>query len=117
MRAALSIATATFFVLRGIGPGSPAARQFPESPHAGWFKSLRDPIYQLPCCDQSDCKLVDFRIIAEHYEVLIDDEWRYIPQRVIISNAMNPMGQAVACYFYDADVGLTISCFVPGPGA
>src|ERR1700759_2456023 len=38
---------------------------------AQWFRSLRHPGRTYPCCDMSDCRRVEARIVNGHYQATI----------------------------------------------
>jgi hypothetical protein len=70
----------------------------PNSEMAKWFKSLRNN-QGVPCCDISDCRRVDARIVNGHYEALIDEQWATVPDETI-KTVENPIGQHIAYYRY-----------------
>jgi hypothetical protein len=70
---------------------------------------------KIRCCGIADCRVTDFREIAGHYEVLIDERFPgvVVPSRqpvapwAILQYRDNPTGGAVACWqFYE------VLCFV-----
>jgi hypothetical protein len=84
-------------------PGSAAADDL--APFADWLKGLRSPKTLVRCCDLSDCRLVQYRIWAGHYEAYIGsdawdgapDAWLVVPEGVVIPPAKRgPI--AVACW-------------------
>ena len=86
----------------------------PNSEIGKWFKSLKSN-KGLPCCDVSDCRRVEARLVNGYYEALIDEQWARVPDEVI-TNVGNPIGQYVACYsYYEAtrDPPPHFYCFVP----
>ncbi len=78
---------------------------------APWFNSLRQPWTNALCCSQADCRPVNSRLNGEHYEALIEGEWRQVPDHLILNRSDNPTGRAVACW--TKQVG--ILCFVRAP--
>ena len=82
-----------------------------------WIRSLTDPEGGAPCCDESDCRLVDFRANGTGYEVLIAERWLKVPRWVLLPPRPNPSGRAVACYVFDKTGldGVRFFCFLPGP--
>src|SRR5260221_324747 len=59
------------------------------------------------CCNVSDCKKTDDRLVGDHYEAWIDERypgvtearWEVVPATAILQNVRNPMGSAVACFY------------------
>ena len=82
----------------------------PDSDTAKWYHSLRSPAGGL-CCDLSDCRPVDARIVGDHWEAWADNKWYPIPDDKIVHASANPTGEAVLCHY-----SATIYCFVPGGG-
>src|SRR5262249_51115096 len=86
----------------------------PNSEIGKWFKSLKSN-KGLPCCDVSDCRRVQARLVNGYYEALIDEQWARVPDDKI-TNIENPIGQYIACYtYYEAsrDSPPLFYCFVP----
>jgi hypothetical protein len=83
----------------------------PNSEIAKWFKSLKND-HGLRCCDISDCRQVEARLINGHYEALIDNRWSRIPDETI-NHMENPTGQNIACYSRYDDFSPHFYCFVP----
>jgi hypothetical protein len=54
---------------------------------------------------------VDSRLNGDHYEALIEGEWRSVPDHLILNRADNPTGRAVACWTKQSG----ILCFVRAP--
>ena len=96
----------------GAGPGVAKPPPNPDPTLAPWFQSLVDPETSLSCCEETDCRPVDHRLAADHYEVLIGGAWVAVPEGKIIRGMHNPTGRAVLCW----SPALGIMCFVPGPG-
>lgn len=78
---------------------------------APWFQSLRQPNTGISCCSIADCRRTDFRIQGNHYQALVDGEWKTVPQNAILDRSDNPTGRAVVCYTPYAG----IMCFIKGP--
>jgi len=92
----------------------PPAGADPNSEMANWFKSLKSNEGQ-PCCDVSDCRRVEARLVNGSYEAFIDDEWARVPDAVI-KRVENPTGQYIACYTagdYSTKFPPYFFCFVP----
>src|SRR5262249_15139974 len=57
------------------------------------------------CGDIADCRVTDYREIADHYEVLIDERfpdvllpsWQRVAPEAVLDHKDNPTGGAVAC--------------------
>ncbi|MFL5255649.1 MAG: hypothetical protein ACJ8AI_22680 [Rhodopila sp.] len=89
---------------------------------APWFRSLHQPRTNQSCCDRSDCRTVQYRIIDGHFQAFIGGEfarwqnppfaWVDVPEDSILHRHDNPTGEAVACWS-----GRTIICFIEGNGA
>ena len=78
---------------------------------APWFNSLRQPSTNALCCSMADCRRVESRLSGEHYEALIEGEWRPVPNHVILERNDNPTGHAIACW----TPGAGIMCFIRAP--
>jgi hypothetical protein len=80
-----------------------------------WFKGVRSPS-GMPCCDISDGHRTDYDVRQGSYWVPIDGEWVQIPDKAIVRNGGNPIGEAVVWYIrYRGEI--IISCFVPADAA
>ena len=89
---------------------------------APWFRSLRQPKTELSCCDRSDCRMVQYRIVDGHFQAFIGSEfarwqnppydWVDVPESSVLHRHDNPTGEGVACW-----AGSKIICFVEGTGA
>jgi hypothetical protein len=83
--------------------GRPPENADPE--YAPWFQSLRAKNGG-GCCSQSDCRAVEYRIAADHYEVLIgkqfgdevEPHWEAVPPESVLQKHDNPTGRAIACW-------------------
>jgi hypothetical protein len=76
-----------------------------------WFKSVIAP-NGVPCCDVSDGHHTDYDVRSGAYWVPIEGEWMEVPERAIIRDRGNPVGQAVVWYVRHRGA-IIISCFVP----
>jgi hypothetical protein len=76
--------------------------------YAPWFRSLKIPGTIISCCDLSDCRPVEYRESADHYQVLWHDRWLDVPPDRVLRRD-NPTGSAQACIVGDG----TVLCFVP----
>lgn len=85
------------------------------APHAEWVRGLRS-IYNVPCCDSSDCRPVEARATNNGWQVRwrpgqlegAPIEWTDVPEEAVLARE-NPVGVPVACWF-----GGRVACFVPG---
>jgi hypothetical protein len=80
---------------------------------APWYNSLRQPQSGISCCSVADCRSTDSRIQGDHYEVLIEGEWRSVPPEAVLERSDNPTGHAVVCYTPTRG----ILCFIKAPDA
>ena len=87
---------------------------------APWYQSLEQPGTGYPCCSISDCRTVQYRTVADHFEAFIDrrtfgedapDDWLPVPPEHVLHRRDNPTGEAVVCW-YNGE----IRCFVEGAG-
>ncbi len=87
---------------------------------APWFQSLAQPDTGYPCCSVADCRTVQYRAVADHFEAFIDrrsfggdapEAWVAVPPANVLHRRDNPTGEAVACWFNGE-----IRCFVEGAG-
>ena len=69
-----------------------------------WFKAVTAP-NGVPCCDISDGH-------RSAYWVPIEGQWMAVPERAVIRDRGNPIGQAVVWYVHHRG-NIIISCFVP----
>jgi hypothetical protein len=73
---------------------------------APWFQSLRDPSTGGGCCSQADCRPVEYRMVGDHYEVLIGNQygaeiqphWEAVEPDHVLEKTDNPTGRAIACW-------------------
>jgi hypothetical protein len=76
-----------------------------------WFRNVLAP-NGVPCCDISDGHRTEYDVRDGAYWVPIDGEWMLVPERAIIRNAGNPVGEAVDWYVHHRGAIIN-SCFVP----
>ena len=102
-------------VLPLLARAEPPAGSNPNSPEAGWYRSLAQPKTGYGCCSIADCRPVAFRADNGHYTAFIDrqkfpggdDAWHDVPDAVVIRDRPNPTGEAVACWY-----ARQVRCFV-----
>jgi hypothetical protein len=80
-----------------------------------WFKSVIAPT-GVPCCDISDGHRTDYDMREGAFWVPIEGTWMQVPERAVIRDAGNPVGEAIVWYVRHRGA-IVISCFVPGGGA
>lgn len=105
-------------VLLSVALGAGGARavdrgQFGDVPEdiRNWFKSAVSPS-GVPCCDVADGHRTTYEVRGGQYWVPIDGLWWPVPERSVIRDHGNPVGEAVVWYVYHGG-GVVISCFVP----
>ena len=76
-----------------------------------WFKGVRSPT-GIPCCDISDGHRTIYDVRGGGYWVPIDGVWWRVPEKAIVLNAGNPLGEAVVWYV-SLRGNIEIRCFVP----
>ena len=76
-----------------------------------WFKSVIAP-NGVPCCDVSDGHRTSYDVRAGAYWVPIEGQWMQVPERAVIRDQGNPIGEAVVWYVHHRG-SIIISCFVP----
>ena len=76
-----------------------------------WFKSVMAP-NGVPCCDISDGHRTTYDVRQGAYWVPIEGEWMVVPERAVIRDRGNPVGEAVVWYVHHRG-SIVISCFVP----
>lgn len=76
-----------------------------------WFKSAIAP-NGVPCCDVADGHRTEYDFHDGSYWVPIEGQWIAVPQRAVIKDHGNPIGEAVVWYVNHRG-GIIISCFVP----
>jgi hypothetical protein len=103
-----------------VAPASPALAvdrgQFDHVPPdiRAWFKRVIAP-NGVPCCDISDGHRTSYDVRGGAYWVPIEGEWMQVPDRAIIRDQGNPVGEAVVWYVHHRGA-VIISCFVPADG-
>jgi hypothetical protein len=80
-----------------------------------WFKSVKSQ-HGVPCCDIADGHRTDYDMRNNQYWVPINGNWMAVPPDAVLSDAGNPVGDAVVWYSIYGD-HVVIRCFVPGSGA
>lgn len=85
-----------------------------------FFKSLKQPGTEISCCDFTDCRPVQTRIVNGNEEIFVDkrqfkdgnDTWVVVPDDKRLSPRDNPTGENIACWsrFYG------VMCFLRGVG-
>jgi hypothetical protein len=76
-----------------------------------WFKGVTAP-NGVPCCDMADGHRTEYDFREGAYWVPIEGQWMPVPERAIIRDRGNPIGEAVVWYVHHGG-GIVISCFVP----
>jgi hypothetical protein len=76
-----------------------------------WFKGVVSPT-GVPCCDIADGHRTAYDFRAGAYWVPIDGLWWQVPERAVIRNQGNPVGEAVVWYV-SLRGSIVINCFVP----
>jgi hypothetical protein len=94
----------------------------PDANLAPWFRSLHMPNTEQSCCDRADCRTVQYRVVANHFQAFIGSEfarwqnppyaWVDVPEGSVLHRHDNPTGEGVACW-----AGMRIICFIEGTGA
>ena len=80
-----------------------------------WFKGVRSPA-GVPCCDISDGHRTEYDVRSGAYWVPINGLWWQVPEKAIVRNAGNPLGEAVVWYV-SLRGNIEIRCFVPADAA
>ena len=80
-----------------------------------WFKSVIAP-NGVPCCDISDGHRTRYDVRGGAYWVPIEVKWMQVPERAVIRDRGNPVGEAVVWYVHHRG-SIVISCFVPADAA
>jgi hypothetical protein len=76
-----------------------------------WFKSVRSPTGSF-CCDISDGHRTEYDVREGKYWVPIDGVWWLVPDKAVIKDTGNPLGEAVVWYV-SLRGAIEITCFVP----
>ena len=87
--------------------------QFEDVPEdiRAWFKGVRSPTGAF-CCDISDGHRTIYEVRAGGYWVPIEGVWWPVPEKAVVRNAGNPLGEAVVWYV-SVRGNIEIRCFVP----
>src|SRR4051794_10750275 len=87
--------------------------QFEDVPDdiRAWFKGVRSPTGAF-CCDISDGHRTIYEVRAGGYWVPIEGVWWPVPEKAVVRNAGNPLGEAVVWYV-SVRGNIEIRCFVP----
>jgi hypothetical protein len=99
-RRGLIAAAVALFVLLCISVAAQVAG--PEHPtghaiwHNGFYSKLKRNDGQGSCCNLLDCRPTQSRMVGDHYEVKVDDEWVPVPADKI-NNVVAPDGGAHVC--------------------
>jgi hypothetical protein len=107
----------TLLLAAGPAPARDDDGRFSDVPEhiRSWFKSVRSPA-GVPCCDVSDGHRTDYDVREGRYWVPIEGSWMPVPDRAVIRDAGNPVGEAVVWYVHHRGE-IIISCFVPADAA
>jgi len=76
-----------------------------------WFKSMIAPS-GVPCCDISDGHRTEYEFREGTYWVPIEGQRWAVPERAIVRDRGNPVGEAVVWYVHLRGA-IVINCFVP----
>ena len=79
---------------------------------APWFQSLQAPS-GMSCCALADGHILkdsEWRIVGDHYEILVAGKWIEVPADAVLNQVENPTGGAVA--FYPPSGAPPLYCFV-----
>jgi hypothetical protein len=87
--------------------------QFEDVPEdiRSWFKGVTSQ-NGVPCCDISDGHRTDYEVRAGAYWVPVNGTWWRVPDKAVIRDAGNPLGEAVVWYV-NFRGSIEIRCFVP----
>ena len=64
--------------------------------HQDFYSKLRRNGGKGSCCNMMDCRPTQSRMVGDHYEVKVDDEWVLVPVNTI-NNVVAPDGGAHVC--------------------
>jgi hypothetical protein len=104
------IVTAAGMALGASGLAAQPDGADPNSPLGSWYRSLRSPD-GVSCCSIADCRPIDARLVAEHWEILVPEfGWQVVPADRVLKRE-NPDGRPIACRSYGR-----VLCFVPPAG-
>ena len=98
-------------LLTGLPVGSYAAPPDNADPALhSWFEQLKQPESGVSCCSIADCRPVEFRLVIDGYEALLDTRWVRVPNDKVLRGISNPTGHAILCRPPSSEA---ILCFVP----
>lgn len=81
---------------------------------APWFRSLRNPVTDISCCDTADGHILadhEWRIQGNKYQIRVNGEWQDVPPEAVLDHIGNPTGGAVAFYLPNISTP-RIYCFI-----
>jgi hypothetical protein len=90
------LAPGSFLVLAASAAAAPPQNADPAL--APWFRSLLQPGTAMSCCALADCRPAEYRVNADHYEVLVGGNWMSVPPDKILQRTDNPTGHAIVCW-------------------
>ncbi len=64
--------------------------------HEGFYSKLVRKDTKTSCCNLSDCRPTESRMVGDHYEVKVDGAWVSVPKETI-QNVSAPDGGAHVC--------------------
>jgi hypothetical protein len=67
-----------------------------ETWHEGFYSTLIRKDTKTSCCNLSDCRPTEARMVDDHYEVKVDGAWLPVPKEAI-QNISAPDGGAHVC--------------------
>jgi hypothetical protein len=67
-----------------------------ETWHEGFYSKLVHKDTKVSCCNLSDCRPTQSRMVDDHYEVMVDGAWLRVPKEAI-QNVSAPDGGAHVC--------------------
>lgn len=67
-----------------------------ESWHENFYSTLMRKDTKTSCCNMSDCRPTESRMVGDHYEVKVDGAWVSVPKEAI-QNISAPDGGAHVC--------------------
>ena len=83
-----------------------------------WFKSLTMPGTNASCCDLADCHRTEADWRKGQWWVVVDNEWRPVPQSKVLTSPPSIDGSAYVCtgtpsWTVGGPMQPLIYCFVP----
>ncbi len=98
------------------------------APYGAAIRRMRQPQTGVSCCDVSDCRPVEYRIMNDHYEIFVahltakgdgfeggPDEWVEVPA-VVVEPPESRLPIPVACWSRSNVMHNGIYCFAPADG-